>query len=67
MKHTIQEAFEQFENKYLELYKPSYIQKKVFNNITACKTEKLGTRIYECLSCGHRVFSYNSCISSPVL
>ena len=43
------------------MYNPNYDQKKVFNKIVSCKTEKLGTRIYECEKCGHAVLSYNSC------
>ena len=61
MNHAIRQAFNKFGDKYLTQYYPNYDQKKVFNRITVCKTEKLGTRIYECDKCGHRIFTYNSC------
>ena len=61
MKYTIRQVFEQFGSDYLNTYHPSYEQKQVFDKILECRTEKLGTRIYQCEKCGDIVFSYNSC------
>ena len=61
MEYTIREIFEEFGGKYLKKYKPSYEQKKVLNRILDCRTERLGTRIYQCDECGMKVFTYNSC------
>lgn len=61
MKNIIRQIFIKFKDSYLDKYNPNYNQHKVFNKIISCKTEDLGTRIYECENCGHRVFTYNSC------
>ena len=61
MKKTIQQVFNKFGSKYLDMYKPNYDQKKVYNQIITCKTDKLGTRIYKCEKCGHKIYTYNSC------
>ena len=36
-------------------------QKRVFNDITLCRTAELGGHVEECDACGHRRISYNSC------
>jgi hypothetical protein len=59
--YNIQEIFKQFGNVYLDKYNPSLCQRRVFNKILNCRTDKLGTRIYKCNSCGKQVFTYNSC------
>lgn len=61
MEYTVREVFREFSDKYLAKYKPSYEQRKVLNKILDCRTEKLGTRIYQCDKCGIKVFTYNSC------
>lgn len=61
MDNAIRDIFINFRTKYLNKYKPTYEQSKVFNKIIKCHTEELGTRIYKCEECGHNVFSYNSC------
>ena len=61
MRYAIRQIFEQFGEKYLNKYHPNYDQKRVFNNIITCRTDKLGTRIYQCEKCGHKIFTYNSC------
>ena len=61
MGFTIQQAFTKFKDSYLAKYNPSYEQLKAMNNIIVCRTEKLGTRIYKCETCGQMIFSYDSC------
>jgi hypothetical protein len=61
MEYTIQQIFKNFGDKYLKKYTPSYEQRKAYNKILDCRTEKLGTRIYQCENCGKQVFTYNSC------
>ena len=61
MNNVIGQIFTKFGDTYLTKYQPNYDQRKVFNKIISCKTEELGTRIYACESCGHKVFTYNSC------
>ncbi len=61
MKYTIQQIFNQFSDEYLKKYTPSYEQRKVLNKILDCRTEKLGTRIYQCEDCGKKILTYNSC------
>ena len=36
-------------------------QKRVFRDITLCRTAELGGHVEECDACGHRRISYNSC------
>lgn len=61
MKHTIQQVFTKFKDSYLEKYTPNYEQSKAMSNIINCRTERLGTRIYKCETCGKQVFTYDSC------
>lgn len=61
MKHTIQEVTKLFINDYLNKYTPTYDQKKVLNKILSCRTEELGSHIYQCDKCGETFLSYNSC------
>ena len=61
MKHTIQQVFVKFKDSYLDKYIPSKEQIKAMNNIINCRTEKLGTRIYQCEKCGKKIFAYESC------
>jgi hypothetical protein len=34
---------------------------KVINHITTCRTEEMGSHIYKCDNCGHKVIHHNSC------
>lgn len=61
MKHSISKVFKKFGNSYKENHLLNYDQIRVYNNITICRTESLGTRIYKCEECGHQIFTYNSC------
>lgn len=61
MNYTVQQAILKFKDEYLERYNPSSEQLKTLNNISKCRTEEMGTRIYECQNCGELVFAYNSC------
>ncbi len=61
MEHAIRKVFNKFGSSYKEKHPLNYDQKKVYNNITTCRTESLGTRIYQCEECGHMIFTYNSC------
>ena len=61
MKNTIQQVFIKFKDSYLEKYTPSSEQSKAMSNIIDCRTEKLGTRIYQCEKCGKKIFTYDSC------
>ena len=59
MNNVIGQIFTKFSSSYLTKYQPNYDQKKVFNKIVSCKTESLGTRIYTCEECGHKIYTYN--------
>lgn len=61
MNQAIRQVFIKFGDTYLKKYHPNYDQKKVFNNISTCRTKELGTRIYQCEKCGHKIYAYNSC------
>lgn len=61
MNYTVQMAVAKFEDKYLEKYNPSATQLKTLNNISKCRTEKMGGRIYECQECKEKFYAYNSC------
>jgi len=61
MKHNIQNIFNKFINKYLDIYNPNYNQTKVINKITTCRTKKQGIRIYKCNHCHKKIYTYNSC------
>lgn len=60
-KFTIQDIFIKYGNEYVEKYKLSKEQWKVFNAIINCKTIKLGTHTITCKECGETFTSYNSC------
>lgn len=61
MEHAISKVFKRFGSSYKEKHSLNYDQIRVYNNITTCRTESLGTRIYQCEECGHKIFTYNSC------
>jgi len=58
MKHNIQNIFNKFINKYLDIYNPNYNQTKVINKITTCRTNKQGIRIYKCNHCHKKNYIY---------
>lgn len=61
MNHAIRQVFNKFGGLYLSKYTPNYDERKVYNKIKICKTHESGTRIYKCETCGHKIFTYNSC------
>ena len=62
MEYTVQDVFNKFGDKYLEMYPTSYNRLNVFNNIKTCRTKEQGIRIYKCSDCGKKVYTYKSCM-----
>lgn len=58
---TIQDIFVEFEEEFNLRYQMSMQQRKVFNNIKRCRTEKLGCHKIVCENCGYEKIAYNSC------
>lgn len=58
---TVKDVFLNFAAQYKEEYRLSPRQMKALEDITSCRTEQLGGRIYECDECGDRINLYNSC------
>lgn len=58
---TVQDLFLDSFPDYEKKYRLSADQAKVARDIRSCKTSALGSRSYECSTCGHTQVSYNSC------
>lgn len=58
---AIQDLFQRYYHKYVEVYKPSFQQAKAANSIIDCKSDRLGKNTYACKECGHSVVRYHSC------
>ena len=59
---TVNEIFRIYGNDYLAEYPFTSIwERKIINSISKCRTAKMGGRIEECDTCGHKVLYYNSC------
>ena len=58
---TVKDVFLNFASQYKEEYRPSIRQMKALRDITTCRTEQLGGRVYECDECGDQINLYNSC------
>ena len=66
-RHEVAEIF----HRYLEAQRPastprgprswSWEQRRVVDQVLACRTARLGGHVDECDACGHRQISYNSC------
>lgn len=58
---TIQDIFNEFEKQFNLRYHMSAEQRKAFNHIKDCRTEKLGYHKIVCDNCGYEKITYNSC------
>ena len=58
---TIQEIFIKYGEDYINKYKLSKEQWKVFNAIRRCKTKNLGYHKFVCEECKEEYYGYNSC------
>ena len=58
---TIGGIVRQFGAAFIKQYQPSYRVQTVLEHIANCKTPALGGHKISCSSCGHEVYSWNSC------
>lgn len=63
MNLSIQDIFNKFGDRYLEMYNPSYQKLNVYNKIMTCRTKKQGLRVYRCKDCGKKIYTYKSCMN----
>ena len=57
----VQDIFRAYEEEYPRTHGMSAQQKKVFHDISNCRTERMGVHADVCPSCGYAKPSYNSC------
>lgn len=50
-----------YAGQYLQEYSPSGLQRRIIEDLTACRTAELGGHRRECSQCGHQLIAYNSC------
>lgn len=50
-----------YAGQYLQEYAPSGGQRRIIEDLTACRTAALGGHRRECWQCGHQLIAYNSC------
>ena len=62
MELTVKDVFNQFGDKYIDMYNFSYDKLNIFNKIKTCRTSKQGVRIYKCSDCGKKIYTYRSCM-----
>jgi len=62
MELSVQDVFNKFGDKYIEMYSTSYNRLNVYNKIKTCRTSKQGIRIYKCKDCGKKIYTYKSCM-----
>ena len=58
----VQDVFNKFGNKYMDMYDPSYNRLNIYNKIKTCRTKEQGVRIYKCSDCGKKIYTYKSCM-----
>ena len=57
----VADVFRSCQDDYCATYSWSAQQRRVFQNIVACRTAALGGHLQRCEQCGHEQISYNSC------
>ena len=57
----VADVFRSCQDDYSATYSWSAQQRRVFQNIVACRTAALGGHLQRCEHCGHEQISYNSC------
>ena len=59
----VADVFRQYGNDFLDRYGKiiSYEQRRVLQDVTACRTAALGGHVEQCDQCGHQQIAYNSC------
>ena len=62
MELSVQEVFNKFGDKYMDMYVPSYNRLNIYNKIKTCRTKEQGVRIYKCSDCGKKIYTYKSCM-----
>ena len=58
---SIQEIFQKFGGKYAEQRIIGFVQQKIMNAISNCRTAIMGTLLKSCDHCGYEEISYRSC------
>ena len=62
MNLTVQDVFNKFGDKYLDMYNVDYKKMNIYNKIRICRTSKQGINIYKCKDCGKKIYTYKSCM-----
>ena len=55
------DVIRRFGHSFIDLHKPGYLQQKVLETISVCRTAALGGHKQKCTHCGHEHIYYNSC------
>lgn len=50
-----------YAGQYLQEYSSRVLQRKIIEDVTACRMAVLGGHRRECSKCGHQLIAYNSC------
>jgi len=58
---TVQQVFNKFYPEYKKNHTLSPQQSKVVKSIMNCRTENMGSRVFECDECGYTFTQFNSC------
>ena len=57
----VAEVFRQYGDEYFAAHPASVQQRRVTEDLVACRTAALGSHVQRCDACGHEEISYNSC------
>ena len=57
----VAEVFRRYQDAYLATYAASQEQRRVLDDLVACRTAALGGHLRCCRDCGHEQIAYNSC------
>ncbi len=57
----VAEVFRRYQDQYLATYAASFEQRRVLQDLMACRTAALGGHLRRCQECGHEQIAYNSC------
>ena len=57
----VAEVFRRYQEAYLATHSASFEQRRVIQDLIACRTAALGGHLLRCQECGHEQIAYNSC------
>ncbi len=57
----VAEVFRRYQQAYLATHSASFEQRRVLQDLIACRTAALGGHLLRCQECGHEQIAYNSC------